>query len=116
MVSRGLIKEYEKFERIDLAPLYFILKDYAIELEIEHSLLHEAIILSSSSQNPERFAILDKVHKLYNQNHKSSIEKLIEDYKKEFGDGTKKPKEIKIRLRDPDKNKVSQFVKQMPQK
>ena len=101
-------------ERIDLNQIYFMLKDYAIELEIERSFLHEVIVLSSSSQNPERFTILDRVQKLYNQGHKTSIEKLVEGYKKEFGDG--KNKEIKIRLRDPDKHKVSELLKRMPQK
>lgn len=114
MVSRGQIKECKAIERIEMAPLYLSLKDYAIELELQRALYHDIVILTAPSDNPEKFAILDKIQKLYNQKFKTSVEKLIEGYKKEFGDG--KNKEMKIRVQDPDKNKVSELIKRMPQK
>ena len=114
LVSRGQIKEYNTIERIELGPLYFLLKDYATELEIERELLRDTVILTSSSNNPDKFMILDKVQKLYNPLHKTSIEKLVEGYKKEFVDG--KSKEIIINFQNVPKKKVSELVKLLKQK
>ena len=91
------------------------MKDFAIELEIQRDLYHDMVILNAGSQNPDKFSIIEKIQKLYNYESKTSVEKLIEGYKKEFGDG-KKQKEVKIRLNDPNKNKVSELLKRMPQK
>jgi ribosomal protein S20 len=91
-----------------------MLKDFAIDLEIQRDFYRDVVVLSAPSQNPEKFVILEKIQKLYNQSHKTSIETLIENYKKEFGDG--KTKEMKIRLRDEGKRKISEIVKNLPQK
>jgi len=102
-------------ERIDLRQLFLILKDYAIELEIKRDLYRDMIVLSASSQNAEKFSILDQVQKLYNNQYKTSIEKLIEGYKVEFSNG--ESKEIKIKIHeDGTKKKVSELIKNMPTK
>jgi hypothetical protein len=91
-----------------------LLKDHALELEIEREFYRDIVILTAPSNNPDKFAILDKIQKLYNHKYKTSIEKLVEGYKKEFGDG--KSKEIKINFNDRSKKKISELVKRMPQK
>jgi predicted metal-dependent hydrolase len=97
-----------------MAPLYLMLKDYAIDLEIQREFYRDVVILTSSSDNPDKFTVLDKIQKLYNQKFKTSVERLVEGYKKEFGDG--KSKEVKIRIRDTSKIKISEMVKNLPQK
>jgi len=114
LVSRGQIKECKAIERIEMAPLYLALKDYAIDLEIEREFYRDLVILSSSSQNPEKFSVLDKIRKLYNNSYKTSMEKMIEQYKQEFGDG--KTKVVKIRTGAIAQKKISEIVKNLPQK
>jgi len=97
-----------------MAPLYLMLKDYAIDLEIQRDFYRDVVILTAPNQNPDKFAILDKIQKLYNNKFKTSIEKLIEGYKKEFGDG--KSREVKVRLSGEGKKKISDIVKNLPQK
>lgn len=91
-----------------------MLKDFAIELEIERQFLDNVITLTAGSNNPDKFAILDRVQKLYNPKHKSSIEKLIETYKKEFTDG--KTKEKIINFKGVPKKKVSDLVRLLKEK
>lgn len=89
------------------------MKDFAIELEIQREFYRDIVILTSPTANPDKFNVLDSIQKLYNQEHKTSVEKLVEIYKKEFTDG--KTKEIKIRMNDPGKKKISDLVKNMKQ-
>lgn len=89
-----------------------MLKDYAIELEIKRDFYHDMIVLTASSANPDKFSILDTVQKLYNQQYKTSIEKLIEGYKKEFG--SNKDKRMTIRTADESRKKVSDLIAKMP--
>lgn len=91
-----------------------MLKDYAIDLEIQREFYRDVVILSAPSQNPEKFSILDKIQKLYNQQFKTSIERLVEGYKKEFADG--KSREVKVRTGSIAQKKISEIVKNMPQK
>lgn len=109
MASRGLIKEFDFFERIEIKMIWFILKDFAIDLEIKRDFYSDLVILSAPSTNPDKFAILDTIQKLYNQKYKTSVEKLIEQYKKEFSDG--KGKVMKIRTKNNNKKAVSDIVK-----
>jgi hypothetical protein len=94
--------------------LFLYLKDFAIELEIKRDFYRDMIVLSASSQNSDKFSLLDQVQKLYNNQYKTSVERLIEGYKKEFGDG--KNKEVKIRLSSEGKKKVNDLIKNMPTK
>ena len=89
------------------------MKDFAIELEIQREFYRDIVILTSPTANPDKFNVLDSIQKLYNQEHKTSVEKLVEIYKKEFTDG--KTKEIKIRMNDPGKKKISDLVRNMKQ-
>ena len=109
MVARGQIKESNSIEQIDLRHLYYLLKDFAVELEIERDLLNNIITLTASSTNTDKFSILDQVHKLYDPKHKSVVEKLVEKYKEEFGSG--KTKEKIISFKGTPKKKVSELVK-----
>ena len=101
-------------ERIELKHLFLMLKDYAIELEIQRDIYRDIVTLTGSSQDPEKFSILDKIQKLYNKQYKTSIERLLEGYKREFGNN--KSKELKIRLSTEGKKKVSDLIKNMPTK
>jgi hypothetical protein len=114
LVSRGQIKEFEFIERIDVRYLFLLLKDHAMELEIQRDLYHDIAILTSNSNDPNKFTLLDKIQKLYNSKFKTSIEKLIEGYKEEFKDG--KPKEVTIKFKQSDKKKVRDLVKIMKEK
>jgi len=99
-------------ERINLRPLFLKLKDYAIELEIDREFFRDVVILTASAQDPEKFSILDKIQKMYDPQHKTSIERLVEGYKREFGND--QSKEMKIRLKDEGKKKINQLIQQMP--
>jgi hypothetical protein len=101
-------------ERIELRYLFLVLKDYAIELEIQRDIYRDIVVLTGSSQDPEKFSILDKIQKLYNKQYKTSIERLLEGYKREFGDNTSK--EMKIRLSSEGKKKVNDLINRMPSK
>lgn len=114
MASRRLIKEIQSIERINLSDLWFYLKDFAIDLEIQRDYYHDIINLIAPSQNPDKFSILDKIQQLYNKKHKTSVEKLIEQYKMEFDNS--KNKTMKIRLNDSNKKRISDLVKSLPEK
>lgn len=114
MVSRGQIKEFDSIERIDVRQLFFTLKDYAIDIELQRDIYRDMVILTANSQNPEKFTILDKIQKLYNKKYKTSIEKLIEGYAKEFENGGSKEKVI--RFKNKDKKKVRDLVKLLGEK
>ena len=91
-----------------------MLKDFALELEIERDVLHDIIVLAAPSDNPEKFAIIDQVKKLYNPKHKTSTEKLIEGYKKEFG--SNKSKRMTVRTVIENKKKINELIAKMPTK
>ena len=108
LVARGQIKEFSFIERIDVRELFLMLKDYAIELEIQRDIYRDLVILTAPSQNPEKFTIIDKIKKLYNQQYKTSIEKLVEGYKKEFGNNEEKV--MTVRIANTEKKKLKDLI------
>ena len=96
LVARGQIREFDYIERINVRHLFLMLKDYAIELEIQRDLYRDIVVLTSNSQNPDKFTIIDQIKKLYNQKFKTSFEKLVEGYKKEFAPGKSQELTVKI--------------------